>query len=181
MPKLSWPSSANDRLNGAPQLSAGTALTNSTAETIISQSPDISFNPNELYQGKMLRVTAYGEFTTPASPNTMQLRLRYGGTGGVALLDTTAVTPIASASHAPFSVEALITVRSEGSSGTAMAMGRALGLTAVNSVAVLPASVGAAATIDTTTAKSITLTGQWGAAASTYSVTVHEFLVEEIN
>jgi hypothetical protein len=182
MAKITWPNLANDRLNGALQTGPGTALTNSTSETIVSQSnQDIVLNANELYPGKIMRVRATGEFTTPGSPGTLRLRLRYGGTGGVALLDTTALTPIATATSAPFWLDAMLTFRTEGTTGTVMAFGLVYGLTNANSVLLLPTSAPAVSTVDTTAAKSLALTAQWGTLSASYSLTVHQFPVEELN
>jgi hypothetical protein len=90
------------------------------------------------------------------------------------------VTPTAAASGTavPFSVELLVTIRTNGASGTALGSGTLLnnGVTGVSSAAVVVGQVTATVTVDTTVANLIELTYQ--AAAATTTCTFHNALIE---
>lgn len=157
----------------------GAALASSTTLTEISAVADLVLGANELLVGSVLRVTAAGRYSTTGTP-TLLLGLYYGGVAGVALAASAAITTPSGVTNLTWRLEALITVRSIGSSGTAMAIGEVKGISSATGVNLLPASAPAVATIDTTAAKALVLGAQWGANSASDTITCHQFLVESV-
>ena len=160
----------------------GTALASSASIGIIS--PNSSTNPpftipaNSLFPGAALRVRASGRHSTTGTP-TLTFGLYYGGTGGVALAATAAITCGSGVTNLTWSAMFEVVVRSIGTSGTVMAIGNVTGVG--SSIAFAPASAPAVATIDTTAAKTLDLCATWSASSASNTITCHSFLVEALN
>lgn len=177
MPAQFWESAVGGPIGGA-----GSALASSTTLTDISWAPQITLPANFLnYVGASLRLTAFGNWSNTSTP-TLLIGFYYGGVAGTALGAIGATTTTTSASGWPFRAEMTCTVRSTGSSGTVMCQGfvdLATSLTAVSRIP-MPASTLATVTIDTTSAKAITLGAQWGTSSASNTITCQQMIVESV-
>lgn len=177
MPYMVWES----LLNSPQPTAAGTALASSTTLTDISVAPQFVLPANFLQPGSALRLTAFGVFSTTATP-TLLLGFYYGGVAGVALAATGAITTGSGVTNVPWRLELTTTVRTTGSSGTAMSQGifgMGTGVGAWNFLP-LPNTALATVSIDTTAAKALTVGAQWSASSASNTVTCHGFYVESM-
>jgi hypothetical protein len=177
---------------------SGTAIANSTTETILVA--NVTIPANYMQDGRVLRLTAFGGYGTTATP-TLQFRLRWGGVSGTVFAATGAITTTSAVGGgasmtAQWEMMALLQVRSNGSSGTLMANGRIIthtntALTAgtvTNYGQVSPLVAGATggstpavATLDFTADTALSFTAQWSAANSANSIQLHNYLIETLN
>ena len=160
----------------------GTQISNSTTETIIC--PDFNIPAFYMAPGRTLNVFAFGVMSNVVTtPGTLIMRLRWGGVAGVVLwqsgaqgLDTTART------NSIWHLQGKIVCRTSGSSGTFLSggimFGNVLSSTAANLLPALLGSAGtplasgsAAVTVDTTTAKLLSLTATFSVATSPTNLT----------
>lgn len=177
MPAQFWESTLN-----SPQLGAGTPLASSSSLTDVSPAPQLVLPANFLYVGQALRLTAFGVFSTTGTP-TLLTGFYYGGVAGVALAASGAVATASSVTNVPWRMEATCTVRSTGSTGTIMVNGVQYIGTTVSAWGNTPLPITALATvtIDTTSAKAITVGAQWGTISSSNTLTCHQFICEALN
>lgn len=160
---------------------AGTAYNTSVTLTDVSPAPQIVLPANLLDVGQILRLTAFGVFSTTVAP-TLLTGFYYGGVAGTALAATLANATGSSVTNVPFRLEYEGRVRSTGTAGTIMGHGFELRGTSVSAVGVapLPQVALATVTIDTTTAKTITMGAQWGTSSASNTLTCHHMSVELI-
>lgn len=169
----------------------GTAIANSTTETIIF--PNVTLPANYMADGRLLRVTAYGKHSTTGTP-TLTFRLRWGGVAGTTLAASGAMVTGSAVSNAMWSIELLIQTRSNGASGTLLAVGKArLGEDATSTVGSATnagaedfmGSAGvatpAAVTVDLTADTALALTAQWGTASASNTLTGIVYSLESLN
>ena len=169
----------------------GTAMANTTTEAILF--PNITIPANFMADGRILRVTAYGRLSTTGTP-TMVFALRWGGVAGTVITQSGTVTCGSGVTAAPWKVEVIIQVRSNGSAGTVYAMGEcfiwddaagstgsatnAPGIGAMGSAgAATPATVA----IDMTADTALAITGDWSAASASNTITGHNYIIEALN
>lgn len=172
----------------------GTAIASSSTEAFLF--PALLFPQNYLQPGgipgRTLHWKARGRHTTLTTAATLTFKFGAALTNviptttwavsGAITMDTT----IQTATH--WFCEGLAVVRSVGSGGTIFAMGDATSsaqaLTIANQQAQYMGSAGsatpAAATVDTTSAQYVSLTGKWSLTTA-YSITGHIFIVESLN
>ena len=171
----------------------GTQISNTLTETIVC--PDFSFPAFYMTPGRTLRVWAYGVMSNVVTtPGTYTHRVRWGGVAGTVLLasaaqglDTTAHT------NALWQMSAYIVCRTAGSSGTFMSGGffqnfNLLSSTAANLLPALLGSAGApgssgnaAVTVDTTTAKLLSITGAFSVNTNPTNLTCQQRVIEVLN
>lgn len=177
MPGMSWQA----LLNSPNPVASGTALASSTTLTDISQSPPVVLPANMLVPGSVLRFTAFGRFSTTGTP-TLLLGVYYGGVAGVALAASTAITTGSGVANVPFRIELQTTIRAIGSAGSAFSQGFLDLGTSVSAVShvPLPQTANAAVTIDTTTAKALTVGAQWGTSSASNTITLDHFYAESL-
>lgn len=177
MPGMTWES----LLNSPQPTAAGTALASSTTLTDISVAPQFTLPANFLGAGSALKFTAYGVFSTTATP-TLLLGVYYGGVAGTALAATTATTTGSGVTNVPWRLELHTTVRTTGSSGTAISQGFVDLGTSVSAVTHVPLPQVAltTVTVDTTAAKTLTVGAQWGTSSASNTITLHGFYVESL-
>lgn len=169
----------------------GTAVANSTTETIVF--PNVTVPANYLQDGRILRVTAYGRHSTTATP-TLTFRLRWGGVAGTVIAASGAMVTGTTVTNAMWKVEAIIQVRSNGSTGTVFTVGEAMcGEDATSTVGSATnarasdfmgsagVSVPAAVTVDLTADTALSLTAQWGTASASNTLTGHVYVIEALN
>lgn len=177
---------------------SGTAIATSTTETILF--PNVTVPANFLQDGRVLRIRAFGAYGTTATP-ALTFALRWGGVAGTviaksgAMVTTSGVGGGASMT-APWSLEALIQVRSNGATGTVMTMGdvtlytSTLGTagTVTNYGMPQPLASGAtggttpvAVTVDLTADTALSLTALWGTSNAANSIQGLSYVVEALN
>ena len=170
---------------------SGTAVANTTTETTLF--PVITIPANFLRDGRLLRVTAIGQYSTTGTP-TMLFSIRLGGAAGTLVCKSAACTTPSGVTAAVWKVEALLQVRTNGSSGTVMGNGIATVCAAVaGTVAsatgeglVTPMTQGgvvtpATATVDFTANQDLVVTITWGTASASNTITGLNLLVEAVN
>lgn len=170
---------------------SGTAVANTTTETILF--PNVTIPANYLQDGRSLRLTAYGQYSTTGTP-TMLFSLRWGGSSGTLIAKTAAITTPSGVTAAMWKVELILTVRSNGSSGTVMCNGECAVYAAVaptvasatGAAAVTPMTNGgvitpAVATLDLTADTALALTLTWSAASASNTATGLNYLLESLN
>lgn len=177
MPGMDWAA----LLNSPQPTSAGAALANSATLTDVSALPNWVLPANFCQNGSAFRLTARGVFSTTGTP-TLTLGFYFGGVAGVALAASNAITTATTLTNVQFEIEATMTVRSTGTTGTAWTQGRVLLGTSATAFAVspLPGAAPSAVTIDTTAAKAITVGAQWGTASASNTLTCHQFYFESV-
>lgn len=171
----SWGDAVADALNGAQMRSSATGNIANTQTQVLSK----SIAANTLAAGDTYRIRAFGVCTSNGT-NVVTIRARIGTTtltGNIAAVATPTAT--ASASADSFAVEAYVTVRSTGGSGTAIG-----GISIVGNSS-QPFAVGhrvdtttATVSVDTTTTNLVELTAVTAAAGTT--VNFHIATIEKL-
>lgn len=169
----------------------GVAVANTTTETILF--PNITIPANFMQDGRALRITAYGRHSTTATP-TLTFRIRWGGVSGTVLCASGAITAGSGVTAAMWRLEAIIQVRSNGSTGTifctgevelaedaANTVGSATNATAVGLMGSAGVATPAAATVDLTADTALSVTVQWSAASASNTITGHNYILEALN
>lgn len=170
---------------------SGTAVANTTTETILF--PNVTIPANYMQDGRTLKVTAFGQYSTTSTP-TLLFSLRAGGVAGTLLCKSAAITGASSVTAAAWFVEIYITVRSNGSAGTVMANGMAnvgsgtaptVG-SATGAAASSPMTAGgiitpATASYDLTADQAFSLTITWGTANASNTITGLNYYIEALN
>lgn len=177
---------AEDLLRKSPRLSRqswveliawatqdGTAIANTTTEAIIF--PNVTMPANYMQDGRSMRMTAYGKLSTTATP-TMTWALRWGGVTGTLLATTEAITMGSGVTNVNWGAEMTIQTRSNGATGSLIAMGRlhvhtAAGTVLSNVFGVSGFDASAAATVDLTADTALSWTGDWSAQSASNTLT----------
>lgn len=162
-------------------VTSGAAYNTSVALTDVSPAPQVVLPANLLDVGQILRLTAFGVFSNTGVP-TLLLGFYYGAIAGTALAASAATATASGVTNVPWRMEYEGRVRTTGTGGTIMGQGYLdLGLTvATVTHSPIPVTALAAVTIDTTTAKQITVGAQWGTSSASNTLTCHHFSVELI-
>ncbi len=169
----------------------GAQILNTVTETIICPDFTFSASDNRLYQGAAFNIRAWFDVSNVVTtPGTLTLRVRWGGVAGTVLASTGAITLSNTArSNYSGSIDADLTVRSIGSAGSMFCMGRAYlndvptaadslpqGIYTMGSAgANVPAVVGS---LDTTTAKALSVTAQFSVNTATTQLTCHQRILK---
>jgi hypothetical protein len=163
--------------------SANGGAGSSSALNEISATPSYTLPANfsQLAGATVFRLTARGVFSNTGTP-TLLLGFYYGNVAGTALATTGATTTASGVTNLQWYMDALVVIRTLGTSGTAWTQGEwGLGTSATAmSHLPLPGAAPAAVTVDTTAAKVISVGGQWGTANASNLVTCHQFLIEAV-
>jgi hypothetical protein len=169
----------------------GTAIANSTTETIVF--PNVTIPANYMQDGRILRLRAFGRHSTTGTP-TLTFRVRHAGVSGTVLAATGAMTCGSAVSAAMWSAEFILQTRSNGSTGTLFTVGElTLGEDAASTVGSatnaaahdFACSAGvatpAAVTVDLTADWALSFSAQWSAASASNTLTGHVYLIEGLN
>lgn len=158
-------------------LGTSVVLANSTAETTLI-SPNrgsLSLAPLYFTPGKILRIRGRGLHSVTGTP-TFNIKLKLDST---AILTTGAIS-IGTGANQKFELEGLITCQAQGSSNTLMAQGTYTEPPATfGNVSGIDLGNTAAASIDTTAAHVLDLTGTWSAASSSNTLTLTNLVIEQ--
>lgn len=162
---------------------AGTALASSVALTDVNAltTTNCVLGASELMVGSTLDLVAFGTFSNTGTP-TLLLGFYYGGVAGTALAASSAVTTTTAATNWQWRIEYTGVVRTTGATGTIIGAGKlylATSLTAWTSRPI-PETALATVTIDTTTAKALTVGAQWGTSSASNTLTCHHFSVRSV-
>ena len=162
-------------------VASGTAVANTTTETIIF--PNVTIPANFMADGRVLHLRAQGQHSTTATP-TLIFRVRWGGVSGTVIGLSPTFTTGSGVTANLWEVDVLIQTRTNGATGTVVCIG------AVNCVgATVPASlmcVGgsatpAATTVDLTADTALSLTCQWGTANASNTLTGWNYILNARN
>lgn len=177
---------------------SGTAVANSTTETVLFS--NVTIPANYMQDGRCLRITAFGGYGTTATP-TLKFSLRWGGVAGTVLCAqaanvTTSGVGGGASMTALWELEAMIQTRSNGSSGTLMTNGHSIlhtstlltAGTVTNYGQVAPLVSGstggttpAVATVDLTADTALSITAVWGTSNAANSIQGHQYVIESLN
>ncbi len=177
---------------------SGTAVANTTTETILF--PNVTIPANYLQDGRVLRIRAFGAYGTTGTP-TLTLALRWGGVAGTVIAKSAAATLTSgvgggASMTAMWVFEAIIQVRSNGSSGTLMTNGEATLFTSTAPTAGTVTNYGmpivlasgstggttpVAVTADLTADTALSLTALWGTANAANSIQGLNYTIEALN
>lgn len=188
MPTNYAPERAQFGENLASSIVDATAVSNSTAETILV--PDYVIPAGYLTVGSTLRGRVRGVCSNVVTtPGTLIYRVRVGTTTLSATavvasralgLDTTAQT------NAPFQLDFEITCRVSGASGTILISGNAFQFNVLASTAanllpnLLPVGTNAAQTCNTTVANFLSVSAQFSVATSPTNITAQTYILESL-
>ena len=104
---------------------SGTAIASSSTETILV--PNVTIPANYMQDGRCLRIRAFGGYGTTGTP-TLTFTLRWGGVSGTVIAKSGAIVTGSgvgggASMTALWSIELIVQVRANGSSGTLMSNG----------------------------------------------------------
>lgn len=164
---------------------AGTALANSITLTDISPAPNIVLPAGwASIKGAEIEVFAQGFFSNTGTP-TLLLGVYYGGVAAaLPLAVSSAVTTTTGATLWPWKLSYRGVVRQLGSAGSINGYGEVLlptALTAWTGRPIPEVAANRTVTIDTTTAKAITIGAQWGTANASNTITCDDISVKLLN
>jgi len=177
---------------------SGTAIANSTTETILF--PNVTIPANYMQDGRCLRLRAFGSYGTTATP-TLIFSVRWGGVAGTVLAKqaanvTTSGVGGGASMTAMWDLEVLIQTRSNGSSGTLMTNGTSTLYTSTlltagtvtnygQTAPIASGSTGGttpvAVTVDLTADTALSLTATWGTANAANSIQGLNYIIESLN
>lgn len=170
---------------------SGTAIANSTTETILF--PNITIPANYLQDGRVLRLRLFGGYGTTGTP-TLTFAVRWGGVAGTVISKGGAITTGSgvgggASMTALWSIEVILQVRSNGSTGTLMTNGEislyTTGTAAGSSYPLASGSTGgttpATATVDLTADAALSVTALWGTANAANSIQGTNYTIESMN
>lgn len=162
----------------------GAAYASSTTLTDVSPLPHCVLPGNYLEPGVELEIVAEGQFSNTGTP-TLLLGLYYGAVAGaLPLAASSAVTTTTGATAWPWQLWYRGTVRTVGSTGSIQGQGRLYLGTALTLFTVRPipeTAAGRTVTIDTTTAKSITVGAQWGTSNASNTLTCTNITIQTLS
>jgi hypothetical protein len=171
--------------------SSGGAVANSGAETILF--PNVTIPANFLQDGRCVRLRLFGGYGTTSTP-TLTFAIRWGGVSGTVISKSGAITTGSAVGGgasmtALWSIEALIQVRSNGSTGTVMVNGEislyTTGTAAGSGYPLASGSTGGTTpvvtTVDLTADTALSVTALWGTANAANSIQGHNYTLEAMN
>jgi hypothetical protein len=162
-------------------VSSGTAVANTASETIIF--PDVTIPANFMADGRVLRLRVQGQHSTTGTP-TLIFRVRWGGVGGTLLAVSATITCGSGVTAKLWDLDVVLQVRSNGSTGTIVAIGdvEVNGATAFEQAMCAGGTATPAATsVDLTTDKALSVTAQWGTASASNTLTGWNYTIEAMN
>ena len=162
----------------ATKTAASTALTNTTTETALDS---LAIPAKSLVAGSTIRVRSMGIVTAQNSTDTLKIYLSLGKTS-VALAsreEVLATTAVDAAVSDVFYIDALIQIRTIGTSGTAVAMIDFQDPDAVTTAT--KRSLKASFTVDTTVEQTLSVSGEWSVANAGNSCRSDIFCVDIVN
>ena len=162
-------------------VSSGTAVANTTSETIIF--PDVTVPANYMQDGRVINLRVQGQHSTTSTP-TLIFRVRWGGVAGTLIGLSPTFTTGSGVTANLWEVDVNIQTRSNGSSGTLVCIGcvTCQGATVPGQLmCVGGAATPAATTCDLTVDTLLSVTAQWSAASSSNTLTGWNYVISSLN
>lgn len=172
----------------------GAQILNTTSETIMCSDFTFAASDPRIYQGAAFNIRSWFDVSNVVTtPGTLTIRVRWGGVAGTVLASSGAIALSTTArSNYSGSVDIDLVVRSIGSAGSMFCQGRLFlndvpvaadslpqGIYTMGSAgANVPAVVGS---LDTTTAKALSLTAQFSVSTATTQLTNHIRILKAIS
>lgn len=162
----------------------GTAIANSTTETIVF--PNVTIPANYMQDGRALRLRAFGKLSTTGTP-TITFAVRWGGVAGTLLATTEAITNGSGVTNVNWELEIYIQTRANGATGTLLVFGSAQVHTAAGTVVANTFSVSGydapaqVTSLDLTADTALSLTATWSAASASNTLTGMLYTGESLN
>lgn len=157
------------------QVADSSAIHTTAADTAFSVTH--GFAPGKLNAvGRVIRVKAWGFYSSTGSP-TITLKVKFGST---TLLDFGAITAAVSSSRR-WSIDATITVRTLGVSGSVQCEGEARIPTANDNTTHSRPVANSTTTIDTTAAQTLTISATHSVSNAANTITMTQFVAELLN
>ena len=169
---LTWSSCGGGLLSA--NTAASTAVANTTTETNFNRT--YSVPANFCVAGRVIRITAYGTYSTTLTP-TLTLRAKFGAY----TLAANAVTTASSAANRGWSINATF-ICNAAPSATSAVNGQGMvnfGLTTTTG-ALLDMPSTATTNVATNAAQTIQISAQWSAASTSNTTTLRSFIVESL-
>lgn len=132
---------------------------------------------NTLSDGRVIRLQAWGYYNTQTVPDTLQMRVKIGGT---TVLTTGAQTPAGLVSTGAWALNANIVCQTTGGAGTVFAQGDFPHFNALT-YANWPMVTSSTTIINTTGANVVEITAQWGGTNSANQIFVTQAIGELLN
>lgn len=154
------------------QAAAGTAVTNTTTETVAATH---TLPANRVQPGSLIKIRFQGIATATNSTDTLTVKLYIGGTAGTALISM-AATDVAD--NNVFTGEYELAIRTVGSSGRMVGVGTYKSIPAAEGTATYKDDILASTTIDTTATQQICVSLTWSVASASNSARVDFFRIE---
>lgn len=181
----SWQSLALADLPVQPYVSTADATVANTATetTLIGTGVGtLTLPANFFIAGRTIRIQARGYFSSTNLGPTLRLKIKLGST---VLLDTGAqALALLAATTREWMVDAAITCRTIGASGSVIGQGLATLMDLASAVGSATSeemsNVGGATTIDTTATQAVGTTAQWGTASASNTITCTNFTLEVV-
>jgi hypothetical protein len=167
---------SSPRLGGLTALTSEFSLSNSTTNTNILST---AVQPGSLAAGSVFRVALFGSLTTIATSGTLTLTPYLQGTALNTLVMASQTSAISSATE--FRLDLNMAVRTTGSSGTAIAHG--LGMIMTATPVYLTSTNTATTTVNTTTAASsnlVQVAAQWATANASNALKIETGYIERV-
>lgn len=153
-----------DLTDGHPIGDTTTAtVANTVTETVLSS---ITIPAGYSTPGTMVRLVGWGLVSNTGGPPTLQLRSRLGGVAGTLLGDTTTSPATIAVTSIPWRVEVEIVCITDGASSTWQTFMTFNGLVYSSTVPARYFNPATSGSIDSTVAKDLVITAQWGTTAS---------------
>jgi len=154
---------------------ASATVANTTTETSLAGTGvgTIALPANFLTPGKSVRITAWGHWSTLASPGTFTVRSKVNGVASA----TVSATPSGSITSRTWRIDQLATCRSTGVSGEVAVEGTFLNNSGGTTSSTWELESGVV-TVDTTAAVTFDLTVQWTTGSASNTITCTNFIVE---
>lgn len=164
-------------------LIAGAVVASTAALVDITPVPAYSLPANTLVPGEVFHVKAFGRYTCGTTATNLLLGLYYGGTGGVLLAGTLSTQALTvSQTNVPWEIDYTFVVRALGTSGSVWGKGWVDLATSVSAVThlTIPSTANAAVTVDTTTAKAISVGATLSQVTGAPTVTCDHMILERL-
>lgn len=160
--------------------SVDVSVVNTTVETTLigASTGSMTIATGDFSVGKAVRIKAAGYLSAGTGSPTLQIRIK--DDGGNVFFDSGAFAIPGAPTNAYWELELVLTVRSLGNPGTIKGQGRVLwGATNVSPLIEFTPMT-AAASINTTSDRTINLTAQWGTASSSNTITCDTLTMEAL-
>lgn len=162
-------------VNPAPS----SVITNTAAETIFDQVFTFPSQSQRMVAATtLIRLRAFGIFSTGLINLNVTLSARWGGLSGTVIVTSGSFALVASATNAGWEIDLVILIQGTGEAATLEAQGYASFAGAALVMSELALANSGTFTIDTRNPSDLVLTAQWGTAASANQIQLRACTVE---